>query len=181
MNYIILDLEATCWEDRALNNTSEIIEIGAVKVNAHQEIVSEFCQFIRPKVHPVLSEFCKELTTITQAEIDNADDFPQVQQSFLDWIKEDADEYVLGSWGFYDQKQLTKDCLLHNLKTDWLSPHISIKHQHAKIIGAKRPMGMAGALKREELDLVGTHHRGIDDARNITRIFLKYFQHWQIG
>ena len=46
MNYIILDLEATCWENnRSLQN--EIIEIGAVKVNTNGEVISEFCEFIK--------------------------------------------------------------------------------------------------------------------------------------
>lgn len=179
MNYIILDLEATCWEDRALKNTSEIIEIGAVRVNENQEITGEFCRFIRPQLHPELSDFCKSLTTITQAEIDAAAPFPEVLEEFLRWISEGDQPYLLGSWGFYDRNQLEKDCKLHGLDSSWLAPHMSIKHQHAPLTGARRPMGMAGALAREGLALVGTHHRGIDDARNITQIFLKYFHKWQ--
>jgi inhibitor of KinA sporulation pathway (predicted exonuclease) len=31
----------------------------------------------------------------------------------------------------------------------------------------------------EGMTLAGTHHRGIDDARNITQLFLRYFDHWQ--
>ncbi len=37
---------------------------------------------------------------------------------------------------------------------------------------------MGGALKRENITLEGTHHRGIDDAKNIAKIFLKNFNHW---
>ena len=33
MNYIILDLEATCWKDRNENKQNEIIEIGALKID----------------------------------------------------------------------------------------------------------------------------------------------------
>lgn len=39
---------------------------------------------------------------------------------------------------------------------------------------------MNGALKKEGLKLDGTHHRGIDDARNITKIFKAYFEQWEI-
>jgi 3'-5' exoribonuclease 1 len=63
MNYVIVDLEATCWEGRD-SSRNEIIEIGAVLVNEQQEILSEFEQFVRPLMNPVLSEFCKNLTTI---------------------------------------------------------------------------------------------------------------------
>jgi inhibitor of KinA sporulation pathway (predicted exonuclease) len=33
---------------------------------------------------------------------------------------------------------------------------------------------MGGALKMEGIILEGTHHRGIDDAINIAKIFRKY-------
>lgn len=45
---------------------SEIIEIGAVKMNSAVEVVSEFCTFVRPKLNLNLSDFCKELTSIKQ-------------------------------------------------------------------------------------------------------------------
>jgi len=59
VNYIILDLEATCWEghDKSRNET---IEIGALKVNNEKLIVSEFEEFIKPMRFPILSEFCKK-------------------------------------------------------------------------------------------------------------------------
>ncbi|MEL6846224.1 MAG: exonuclease domain-containing protein, partial [Bacteroidota bacterium] len=63
MNYIIFDLEATCWRDRGSGYQSEIIEIGALSINQAQQIQSEFSQFVRPQIHPLLSPFCTELTT----------------------------------------------------------------------------------------------------------------------
>ena len=40
-------------------------------------------------------------------------------------------------------------------------------------------MGMKGALRNENIKLEGTHHRGIDDARNIAKIFLNCFEDWE--
>jgi 3'-5' exoribonuclease 1 len=37
---------------------------------------------------------------------------------------------------------------------------------------------MKNALELEGLKLDGTHHRGIDDARNIAKVFIKYFDKW---
>ncbi len=108
MNYIILDLEATCWRNRSLPNQSEIIEIGAVKINENKEIVGEFNAFIQPKLHPTLSDFCIELTTIKQADIDTACDFSMVINDFWNWVDLDSD-YLLCSWGFYDKSQFKKD------------------------------------------------------------------------
>ena len=72
MNYIVLDLEATCKEnDRSFPN--ETIEIGAVKLDSDFNIISTYNKFIKPKLNPVLTQFCKDLTSITQADIDSTD------------------------------------------------------------------------------------------------------------
>lgn len=177
MNYIILDLEATCWSERKSGNVSEIIEIGAVKVNDKNEVISEFNEFIKPKLNPELSDFCKQLTSINQDDIDNADFFESVIQRFQNWINIDED-FFLCSWGFYDKNQLIHDCKLNKIKTNWLNNHISLKHQYTSIKGTKKHVGMGTALKIEKMNLDGFHHRGIDDAKNITKIFQKYFNKW---
>ena len=179
MNYIILDLEATCWKDRNVNKQNEIIEIGALKIDKNGNYINEFSEFIKPKLNPELSDFCKELTTIKQAEIDSADTYEIVIKKFKEWINEN-ESYVLCSWGFYDKNQFLKDCELHSINTNWLNNHISLKHQYAEIKNLKKPVGMGIALKKEGLVLEGVHHRGIDDARNISKIFKSNFGKWKI-
>lgn len=177
MNYIIVDLEATCWNPKN-NQQNEIIEIGAVKVDEYQDVISEFSEFVKPIINPTLSEFCTELTSITQEDVDNSSLYPAVIKRFRQWIGED-EEFLLCSWGHYDKGQFKKDCELHKLGTNWLDYHISLKHQYGELANLRRGgVGMETALKREGFSLDGTHHRGIDDARNITKIFLKYFDLW---
>lgn len=178
MHYIILDLEATCWEERT-KNKNEIIEIGAVKVGVDAALISEFQTFVRPTQHPELSEFCKALTSITQADVDAASYFPEALQQFQKWIGYGQETYWLCSWGFYDKRQLKSDCKLHGLDTSWVEPHISVKHQYGVFKKLERPVGMKQALQMEGIELEGTHHRGIDDARNITKIFRRYFGEWE--
>lgn len=178
MNYIIVDLEATCWNPKG-NHQNEIIEIGAVKIDEYQDVISEFSEFIKPIINPTLSEFCTELTSITQEDVDNSSLFPEVIKRFRQWIGED-EEFLLCSWGHYDKGQFKKDCELHKLGTNWLEYHISLKHQYAELANLRKGgIGMEKALLREGFSLDGTHHRGIDDAQNITKIFLKYFDLWK--
>ncbi|MEN7551746.1 3'-5' exonuclease [Rapidithrix thailandica] len=179
MNYIVLDLEATCWEG-STSHHNEIIEIGAVLVNEQKETVSEFVQFVKPLKHPRLSDFCKELTSIRQNDVDQAPYFGEALEKFQTWIGYGQEEYVLCSWGFYDKKQFESDCQLHGLSTGWLENHISLKHQYAKFKKLRRAIGMKNALQNENMKLTGTHHRGIDDARNIANIFIKYFEQWKM-
>lgn len=179
MKYIILDLEATCWNDRNIKKQNEIIEIGALKINHEGVVESEFSEFVKPKLNPQLSDFCQQLTTIKQSEIDAAETFDVVIKRFTDWI-DIKQEFVLCSWGFYDKRQFADDCDLHGLEKNWLENHISLKHQYAEIKKLIKPVGMGSALKMEGLSLDGTHHRGIDDARNIAKIFKANFDQWKI-
>ena len=178
MKYIIVDLEATCWKSRE-GRKNEIIEIGAVCVDDNKEIIGEFVQIVQPLLNPVLSEFCISLTTITQEMVDEGVDFKTALSQFTEWINSYEDDYLVCSWGHYDRVQFTNDCYLHNLSTDWLQNHISLKHQYGKIKLLRRPVGMKVALKKEQIKLEGVHHRGIDDAKNIAKIFIKYFDSWK--
>ena len=178
MNYIIFDLEATCWEDKHIHD-SEIIEIGAVKINESHQIISEFNAFAKPVIHPDLSDFCTELTSIKQSDVDAVESFPEVINRFKSWIGVGEGDYLLCSWGFYDRKQLTTDSKLHKLNIDWLKKHISVKHQHQILSNLNRPVGLGHAIQFENMEFEGTAHRGIDDARNIAKIFIKYFGMWK--
>ena len=177
MKSIIVDLEATCWEQRK-GRKSEIIEIGAICIDSQKQVISEFNQIIKPVINPSLSEFCTELTSITQNMVDEGVHFMEALHAFQNWINITQEDYLLCSWGYYDKNQFIYDCQLHALDTEWTENHISIKHQYALIKSLRRPVGMKTALKIEDLPLEGIHHRGIDDARNIAKIFIKYFDYW---
>ena len=48
MDLIVVDLEATCWDTSRPRNHMEIIEIGAVRLDAALTVVDEFdCSFVR--------------------------------------------------------------------------------------------------------------------------------------
>ncbi|TTE81772.1 Poly(A)-specific ribonuclease PARN [Bagarius yarrelli] len=67
---IIIDFESTCWREKN-NHGQEIIEFPAVLMNTHTgEIESEFHSYVQPQEHPLLSSFCKELTGITQEQVE---------------------------------------------------------------------------------------------------------------
>ncbi len=183
MNYIVFDLEATCWERSSPENSrpNEIIEIGAVLYNDQFLPVDEYVQFIKPIAYPKLSDFCTELTSIKQSNVDGAPIFSEVVEDFKNWCGQGDNDYILCSWGFYDKKQLKSDCERHGLEHNWTRKHISLKHQYGRMTSNGKPPGMKTALKMEGFSLDGTHHRGIDDARNIAKIFIKYRELWDFS
>jgi len=177
MNFIIYDLEATCWMGRPPGGHNEVIEIGAYKVNQYGETVGEFSAFVKPIVNPELSSFCKKLTSITQAQVDAASRFNKVIERFQDWINLDED-YLLGAWGKMDVVLLRNDHKLHKMDHEWLDHNTNLKQQYHEINGVKKYTGLKSTLKREGFEFDGQHHRAIADAHNLCKIFKKYIDEW---
>lgn len=179
--FVIFDLEATCFDNtdttKPVDFRNEIIEIGAVKLDETGKEIDRFGKFARPLIHPVISKFCNELTTITQEDIDNADELSDVLVEFLEW----CDGATLVSWGFYDRSQMTKDLIANDLEylLEELEGHQSLKHLHGEWNRLRKGgIGLGSALKFEKLTFDGTAHRGIDDAINIAKIFRKYIKNF---
>ena len=57
-----------------------------------------------------------------------------------------------------------------NLPLPFGTEHLNLKTRFSETIGEPRRYGMAEALEKVGLPREGTHHRGIDDARNIVRL-----------
>lgn len=167
MRYIIIDLEATCWKHGTRPSRMEIIEVGAVCLQ-DGVIIDEFARFVKPIEQPKLSDFCVELTTIQQKDVDDAEHFYSVFNELLDWIG--SEPFTWCSWGAYDYSQFKIDCHRHGIEFPTsFEQHINIKQQFSAVKGVKK-CGMKRALQILEIPLEGQHHRGIDDARNIAKI-----------
>lgn len=172
--YLIVDLEATCNDDNSIpREKMEIIEIGAVILNSRNlKVESEYQSFVKPILHPILTDFCKSLTSISQEDVDTASFFPEVLKDFQSWFHPFRN-YIFCSWGNYDKKQIQQDCLLHNVDYPFTDEHLNIKKAFSVAINSKKRFGMAQALNHLGIKLEGVHHRGIDDAKNIARIVQK--------
>ena len=174
---LCVDFEATCDSDRTKipRHESEIIEFGAVLIDTTSgERLLEFSRFIKPQIHPQLSAFCTELTSITQEQVDSGLTFIQacnhleleldnaIGDSPLTWV----------SWGQYDYNQLEADCKKHSIMSPLEGvPHLNLKTA-AAAFGKCAPRGLDAAVKARGLEWYGTHHRGVDDAINVSNILL---------
>ena len=174
-HYLVIDLEATTDDGaddaRAVpRDEMETIEIGAVLVRATTLAVeAEFQTFVRPVRHPVLTPFCTELTGITQARIADAPAFPEAMEALRRTMLDGRWGVVWGSWGLFDDTQLRRDCAFHAL--DYPMPeHLNLKNVFSAAQGRRKRYGMAKALHLCGLDLVGAHHRALDDAKNIAQL-----------
>lgn len=161
-----------------MGRQQEIIEIGAVRLDAYGRHQNSFQKFIKPARFPSLSVYCKKLTGISQLDIDSARGFKYVGGQFIDWIQSEDEEYRLCSWGGKDQTLLVSDCLDAGLDQDWLDPYLDLKVQYHHIHGLQRKLGLKKCLLREGLEFEGSHHRALDDARNLVELFVRYLDVW---
>ena len=181
MNFIIYDIEATCWKTKgeAYQKRQEIIEIGALKIDDDGQILSTYSTFVRPVFHPTLSDFCQQLTSIHQVDVNKAEPFDQIIENFKEWTGMYDEDYLLCSWGCFDRSIFIKNCLMYDLESEWAKQHISLKHQYPRIIGTGREVGLKRAVVNEGFDFDGMHHRAISDAENLAKIFIKYLPLWR--
>ncbi|MCR6480854.1 exonuclease domain-containing protein [Variovorax sp. ZS18.2.2] len=169
--YLVIDFEATCCDTGSVpREHMEIIEIGAVMVDARSfEIEDEFQIFVRPVRHPKLTTFCIALTSISQRDVELAPSFKDAVAEFKHWLYRYTG-FVFCSWGDYDLKQLRQDCDFHKVPYPISAPHVNVKRVLTEKQGLAKKPGLGDAIRLAGLTFSGTHHRGIDDARNITRL-----------
>lgn len=174
-DYLVIDLEATCDDAGAVpRHQTEIIEIGGVLVDGHTlRPRAEFATFVRPVRHPELTPFCTSLTSITQDDVATAPTFPEAIDTLARFIAEQRGSGpwpLFASWGDYDRKQFQQDARHHGVRLPLGHDHLNLKQAFSDAMGTRKRFGMARALMRVDIPLEGTHHRGIDDARNIAKL-----------
>lgn len=180
----VLDFEATCWpnEDRP---TQEIIEFPSVlyEITPSGEAIhkSTFERYVKPTIEPILSSFCTELTGITQDKVDSADVIEKVYSEHYQWLQlhvpSNASIHIItcGNWDL-------KTMLPKEIKNKGLiyypiyQNYINIKYEFEKVYKIKA-YGMTDMLTYCGLPLIGRHHSGIDDTKNIANIMKHMLQH----
>ncbi|KAM3095424.1 exonuclease domain-containing protein [Phormidesmis sp. 146-12] len=170
-HFLVVDLEATCCDRGAIQrHEMEIIEIGAAIVESQcLAVVDEFQTFIKPVRHPMLTEFCRSLTSITQVQVDQAPGYVEAATRLKNWLSNYSNA-VFGSWGDYDFNQFQQDSQFHKASFPIAFSHVNLKQQFTQVQGLPKRYGMSQALQLAGIKLEGTHHRGIDDARNIAKL-----------
>ncbi|MCB2251018.1 3'-5' exoribonuclease [Pseudomonas chlororaphis] len=171
-HWLVIDLEATTDEGGWPVTDMEIIEIGATLVNREGREMDHFQRFVRPLRRPMLTPFCRELTHITQAQIDGAQPLSEVWLLFERWLgQHQARLEGWASWGDYDRKQLLQEWQRAQLQSLLAQlPHMNLKQRFAKARRLERPLGLNGALQLAGLQFSGQQHRALEDARNTARL-----------
>lgn len=167
---LIVDLEASCWENNPpKGQVSEIIEIGFCLLNIKTGVVSNSNSILVKPQRSTISPFCVDLTGITQDMVDNnglpfQEACKKLQEEY------NVEQYPWASYGLYDLKQVRTQCTESKIQYPFSHVHINVKNFFYKLKKLDRPVNMKNALKMLGMSLDGSHHRGMDDAKNIAKI-----------
>lgn len=167
---LVVDVEATCWEGATpAGMENEIIEIGICLLDVQTGEITDNRGIIVVPERSTLSIFCTQLTTITPELV--ATEGISFKEACTILKKEyNSQSRAWASYGAYDQKQFTRQCSALNIGHPFGPSHINVKTLFALQKRIAHEIGMAGALDILNIPLEGTHHRGVDDARNIAKI-----------
>ncbi|ORX87286.1 hypothetical protein BCR32DRAFT_228129 [Anaeromyces robustus] len=175
--YCIIDYEATCDVDGGFDYPNEIIEFPAILVRSYtNEIESEFHEYVKPTNNPILTDYCKKLTGITQEQIDNADVFTVVLEKFEKWLG-NYSTYPFnnicfvtdGPWDIRDF--IRKQCEFSNINRPPYFHHwINLRALFKCFYKTREWKNLNGMLSHLNMTFEGHEHCGLDDTRNITRI-----------
>ena len=169
MNYICLDLE---WNQAAYKIDEEeeipfeVIEIGAVKLNDHMQIVGEFQRLIRPQVYPFLLRRTKEITGWTDRDLDEKGIyFEDACEEFLRWCGKD---YIFCIWGSSDLTQLERNMSYFDIKIPWKFPlkYLDVQKLYAlQEHEGKVRHALEHVIEKMEIPTDLHFHHAFDDAR----------------
>ncbi len=170
---LVVDVEATCWKDGPPpGEQSEIIEIGVCLLDLQTGAPGSAHSLMVNPARSRVSPFCTSLTSITPEMVEQGNSFADacavLRQEYL------SDQRLWGSWGNYDRRMFEWQAQSYAVPYPFGAQHVNIKALFAETFNRQgkraRQVGMAQALAQAGLTLVGTHHRGGDDAANIARL-----------
>uniref|UniRef100_A0A453EKY4 Exonuclease domain-containing protein n=1 Tax=Aegilops tauschii subsp. strangulata TaxID=200361 RepID=A0A453EKY4_AEGTS len=176
--FVVVDFEATCVKDARIF-PQEIIEFPAVLVDgATGRIESAFRRYVRPKHHPVLTQFCRELTGIRQEDVDGGVELGEALWMHDSWLKAataGAGSLAVVTWGDWDcRTMLESECRFKGIeKPSYFDRWINLRVPFQAALGGGGRVTLQEAVRAAGLDWEGRLHCGLDDARKTARLLVE--------
>ncbi|GBC08078.1 hypothetical protein RclHR1_00790028 [Rhizophagus clarus] len=175
--YLCFDVEATCEKGGGFDYKNEIIEFPTILIESTTfEIVEIFHSYVKPSIKPILSDFCKELTGISQTTVDVSPSFPEMLIEFQEFLHkhqlfyENTCAFITdGPWDIRDF--IRKQCTISQIdRPSYFSiPWVDIRILFSRFYNCERT-NIDGMLSRYGLEFEGRRHSGIDDVKNLAII-----------
>ncbi len=180
MYYIVLDLE---WNNTYARKTkgfiNEIIEFGAVMMDEKLNTIDQFSTLIKSQIGKKLRGRVKELTNITNEDLDTGIPFTQAVSQFKRWIN--GRENVLMTWGDGDIRVLIDNCryLMNSPEIPFLSNYVNVQSyfQNVVKVPGKNQISLMNAAELIGIDYSEyTQHRALGDSMLTAECFKRIFE-----
>lgn len=115
-SHIVLDLEFNIVDDPQIRESiqQEIIEIGAVKVDAKGAPIDTFDSLVKPQHCHGVAPIVHRLTGISWTDLSCSDPLPEVLERFHGWCGEGPTRMV--TWSNSDKRQIKSECAFKGIK-----------------------------------------------------------------
>jgi inhibitor of KinA sporulation pathway (predicted exonuclease) len=168
---VIIDVEATCWDDPPPpGQTQDIIEIGVCVVETASLVRRGRDSLIVRPTSSTVSPYCTALTTLTPGEVATGLSFGEACEVLAG--RHGTRARVWASWGDFDRRLFDEQCAREGVPVPFGDTHLDVKHLFALVHALPQETGMMEALRAAGLPHEGTHHRGGDDAWNIAALLI---------
>jgi len=175
---LVIDFEATCEASNPFDYRHEIIEFPLVLFDTVSgEVCETFREICRPKLHPNLSDFCCQLTGISQAEVEKAASFTEVLSRAETWMISkglDKSNFLLlcdcnADCGKFLRIQSEISGVAFPLwARRWHNLRKALRNYYR--IPYDENLSLQSMLAYVGLRFEGRAHSGLDDAMNILRV-----------
>jgi len=178
MNYIVFDLEFNMFfkfKEGDLANPelkNEIIQIGAVKLNAALETISTFDLIIKPVIYRRINPYVKRKTNINTSRVVQGTPFVKAIESFHAWVGDDA---VLCSWGHDDILALRDNCHFFGFGALSFDKFINIQQVYMTHGSLAKQPSLESAVEGLEIEVNAPFHDALSDALYTVDIFRKVY------
>ncbi len=161
---IVFDTELTCWNEREKTYKSrEIISLGACILDLNtKEIENKFHKICKAQRSQV-SEYCTNLTGITQEQVDKGMDFEEMCKLIIKEFK--SKSYPCAAWG-EDDNALAYECRSKDCKYPFSGQFINISLLYSVLMSKPINNGLEKSLVENGLSFVGEKHDPYWDAYN---------------
>lgn len=154
----------------------EIIEIGAVKLNADFQEVGAFHETIRPVLYRKLHYMTRSVIHMTEVDFEGKRTFPRVFADFLVWC---GDSPVFCTWGSGDLTELQRNVRWHidhgNLTGRWPFPFPFFYRDVQKVFSyvyedGKKRRSLEWAVEYLKIEKTEEFHDAFSDAAYTAKI-----------
>lgn len=174
MKHIMIDLEMNKIEKQIKDRkklSNEVIEIGAVMMNGHFEIVDKYQSYVAPdfgKMDPLIIG----LTGITDQMLVGAPGFAEMMDDFTEWIGQEPVQFY--SWSLSDIRQIQNESEFKGYRGDIVSrmEHNwnDFQQEYSELLGITKKIKLNEAVAAADYEFTGDQHTALADAVNTAEI-----------